>query len=122
MRRVLHAPSGTQGCPSALNQGHDCNLLTEVVDARAAELVRHADDVETLQRTLEHHIASLKLLENVQLPGAEMAQKLQIASHFAELVNVIETLSRQSSCARSRRRARSSMTLAVQRETLAKRA
>ena len=122
MRRVLHAPSGTQGFLSALNQGHDCNLLAEVVDARAAELVRHADDVETLQRTLEHHIASLKLLENVQLPGAEMAQKLQIASHFAELVNVIETLSRQSSCARSRRRARSSMTLAVQRETLAKRA
>ena len=64
------------------HQGHDSDLLTKVVDAHAAELVRHADDVETLQRTLEHHIASLKLLEDVQLPGAETAQKSQIASHF----------------------------------------
>jgi len=68
------------------HQCHNCDLLTKVVDAHAAELARHTDYVETLQHTLEpHHIPSLKLLEDVQLPGAKTAQNLQIASHFAAL-------------------------------------
>jgi len=36
-------------------QGHNCDLLTEVVDAHATKLAQHTDDVETLQRTLEPH-------------------------------------------------------------------
>jgi hypothetical protein len=102
------------------HQGRNCDLLTKVVDAHAAELARHTDDVETLQRTLEpHHIASLKLLEDVQLPGAKTAQNLQIASHFAALVNAPHE--RETELVREVEEtcARNSMTLAVQRETLA---
>jgi len=67
------------------HQDHDYDLLTEVVNTYATELVRHVDDVKELQRTLEHHIARLKQLEDVELPGAVMAQTSQISSHFATL-------------------------------------
>jgi len=102
------------------HQGRNCDLLTKVVDAHATELARHTDDVETLQRTLEpHHIASLKLLEDVQLPGAKTAQTLQIASHFAALVNAPHE--RETELVREVEEtcARNSMTLAVQCEMLA---
>jgi len=102
------------------HQGHNCDLLTKVVDAHKAELARHTDDVETLQRTLEpHHIASLKLLKDVQLPGAKTAQNLQIVSHIAALVNALHE--RETELVREVEEtcAWNSMTLAVQRETLA---
>ena len=35
------------------HQGRNCDPLTKVVDAHAAELARHTDNVKTLQRTLE---------------------------------------------------------------------
>jgi len=101
------------------HQGRNCDLLTKVVDAHAANLARHTDNVETLQCTLEpHHIASLKLLEDVQLPGAKTAQNLQIASHFATLVNALHE--RETELVREVEETctRNSMTLAVQRETL----
>jgi len=65
------------------------------------------------------HIASLKLLEDVQLPGAKTAQNLQIASHFAALVNTLHE--RETELVREVEEtcAQNSMTLAVQRETLA---
>ena len=76
-------------------------------------------DVETLQRTLEHTIASLKLLEDVQLPGAETAQKSQIASHFAALVNAMHERETELVREVEETRARNSMMLAVQCEKLA---
>jgi len=55
----------------------------------------------------------------VQLPGAKTAQNLQIASHFAALVNALHE--RETELVREVEEtcARNSMTLAVQREMLA---
>jgi len=97
------------------HHGQNCDLLTEVVDAHAAELVQHADDVETLERTLEHHIASLKLLEDMQLPGVETGRT---SASRAALVNALH--GRETELVREVEEmcARNSMTLAVQCETL----
>jgi len=55
----------------------------------------------------------------VQLPSEETAQILQIASHFADLVNVLHE--RETELVREVEEtcARNNMTLAVQHETLA---
>jgi len=64
------------------------------------------------------HITSLKLLEDVQLPGAKTAQNLQIASHFGALVNALHEHETELMREVEETCARKSMTLAVQRETL----
>ena len=55
----------------------------------------------------------------MQLPGAETAQKSQIASHFAALVNALHECETELVREVEETCARNSMTLAVQRETLA---
>jgi len=65
------------------------------------------------------HIASLKLLEDVQLPGVKTPQKLQIASHFATLESALHESETELVREVEETCARNSMTLAVQHETLA---
>jgi len=101
------------------HQDHDYDLLTEVVDTHATKLVRHADDVEELQRTLEHHIARLKQLEDVELPGTVMAQTSQISSHFTTLINALRERDAELTREVEETCARKGNMLAEQRETLA---
>ena len=55
----------------------------------------------------------------MQQLGAETAQNLQIASHFAALVNALHKRETELVCEVEETCARNNMTLAVQRETLA---
>jgi hypothetical protein len=63
------------------------DVLVQVVNTHAAELFRHADEAEQLQRLLVEAVRGLARQQDVILPAEASAAKSKIKNHFDGLVD-----------------------------------